>query len=436
MPKLTKVVVDAAVPRERQFTLWCSELKGFGVFVQPSGTRTYFVDYRNAQNARRRMTIGRHGRITTEQARKLAMVALGDIVRGDDPAAERVLRRKSMTVRELCEKYLAAAAKGLILGKGGRPKKDSTLYTDRGRIMRHIVPLLGAKRVIELTKADVNRFLRDVASGKTATVEKTRKLRGKSIVRGGNGTASRTTGLLGGILSYAVSDGIIDVNPVDGVKKPADKRRQRRLKAEEYAKLGRALVASFEVGETQQVIDGVWLLALSGCRLGEIINLKWGEVDSEGGALRLADSKEGASIRPAGQPFFDYLAKIGRTDNCATVLRPARAGQVFGGLANGWRRIAKRAGYSDVTPHTLRHSFASVAADLGYAESTVAAMLGHAAGSVTSRYMHHLDSVLVAAADRVAQVILGMMLMECPGSAPVGQKFGLKRGGFLAHRSP
>ena len=74
MPKLTKVVVDAAVPRERQFTLWCSELKGFGVFVQPSGTRTYFVDYRNAQNARRRMTIGRHGTVTTEQARKLAMV--------------------------------------------------------------------------------------------------------------------------------------------------------------------------------------------------------------------------------------------------------------------------------------------------------------------------------------------------------------------------
>ncbi len=410
MPKLTKAVVDAAAPRERQFTLWCSELKGFGVFVQPSGTRTYFVDYRNAQNARRRMTVGRHGTVTTEQARKLAMAALGDIVRGDDPAAERALRRKSMTVRELCDKYLAAAEKGLILGKGGRPKKNSTLYTDGGRIVRHIVPLLGAKRVIDLTKADVHRFLRDVASGKTATVEKTGKLRGKSIVRGGSGTASRTTGLLGGILSYAVSEGIIDINPVEGIKKPADKRRQRRLIPEEYAKLGRALITSVEAGETAQVIDGVWLLALSGCRLGEIVNLKWGEVDSAGGALRLADSKEGASIRPVGRRFLDYLAKIDRTDDCATVLRPARAGKVFGGLANGWRRIAKRAALSDVTPHTLRHSFASVAADLGYAESTIAAMLGHAAGSVTSRYLHHLDSVLVAAADRVAQVILGMMM--------------------------
>jgi integrase len=410
MPKLTKVVVDAAVPRERQYTLWCSELKGFGVFVQPSGTRTYFVDYRNAQNARRRMTIGRHGTITTEQARKLAMAALGDIVRGDDPAAERALRRRSMTIRELCENYLAVAEKGLILGKGNLPKKASTLYTDRGRILRHIVPLLGAKRVIELTKADVNRFLRDVASGKTATVEKTRTLRGKSVVRGGSGTASRTTGLLGGIMSYAVSEGIIDANPVDGIKKPADKRRQRRLAPAEYAQLGRALIACSEADETPQATDGIWLLALSGCRLGEIINLKWREIDREGGALRLVDSKEGASIRPVGQAFLAYVGKIDQSEHCETVLKPVRTAKVFGGLPSGWRRVAKRAGFSDVTPHTLRHSFASVAADLGYAEPTIAAMLGHAAGSVTSRYVHHLDGVLIAAADKVAKTVLEMMV--------------------------
>ena len=234
MPKLTKLVVDAATPRDKQFTIWCNDLKGFGVFVHPSGTRTYFVDYRNAQNARRRMTIGRHGTITAEQARKLAIAKLGDALRGEDPAEERTTRRRSITLRELCEKYLFDAEKGLILGKGNRPKKHSTLYTDRGRIDRHIVPLLGSKLVIDLSKADINRFLRDVASGKTAKVEKTTKLRGKSVVRGGNGTATRTTGLLGGILTYAVSDSIIDSNPVEGVKKPADKRRQRRLSPDEY----------------------------------------------------------------------------------------------------------------------------------------------------------------------------------------------------------
>ena len=416
MPKLTKSVVDAAQPRECQFTIWCSELKGFGIFIHPTGKRTYFVDYRNAQSVRRRLTIGRHGVVTAEEARRLALAARGEVARGDDPADERIHHRKAMTVSELCEQYLTAAEQGLILGKGNRPKKPSTLCTDRSRIERHIVPLLGSKRVADLTTPDINRFLREVASGRTAKTEKTKKLRGKSVVRGGFGAASRTTGLLGGILSYAVSEGIVEANAVRGVRRPADNRRLRRLSPEEYRRLGAALLEAKARGEIDQVIDGSWLLVLSGCRLGEIVNLKWSEIDAKGRCLRLADSKEGATVRPAGRDFFDHIATIKCCENCPMVLPPARSGKVFGGLAKGWKRIAKRAGL-DVTPHTLRHSFASVAGDLGYTEPTIAALLGHAAGSVTSRYIHHLDSALTAAADRVASEILLMMIPKMKRNA-------------------
>ena len=220
MPKLTKSVVDAAEPRTKQFTIWCSELKGFGVFVLPSGRCTYFVDYRNSSGVRRRMKIGRHGTVTAEQARKLAISTLAKTLKGDDPAEERVTRRNALTVNELSERYLAAADKGLILGKGNRPKKASSLYVDRGRINRHILPLLGSKRVPDLKGADINRFMADVASGKTSTVQKTRNKRGKSIVKGGLGTAARTVGLLGGMLTYAVEQGIIEKNPVHGIASP------------------------------------------------------------------------------------------------------------------------------------------------------------------------------------------------------------------------
>lgn len=413
--KLTKTVVEAATPRSKQYTLWCSELAGFGVYILPSGNRTYFVDYRTAAGIRRRMTIGRHGKITADTARKLAIIALGEAVRGGDPADERTSRRRSMTVKELCGLYLTAAEKGHIPGKGNKAKKLSTLYTDKGRIARHIVPLLGSKPVRDIEASDIARFVRDVAGGKTATEEKTEKLRGKAIVRGGLGTAARTAGLLGGILSFGVAEGVIPRNPAAGVKKPAGTNRVRRLTAAEYSRLGSALRTASGSGEKAQGVTAIKLLALTGCRLGEILNLRWQEVDDPGNALRLLDSKEGASVRPTGRPVFEVLKQVDREKGCPFVLPPIRSGERFGGLPGAWGRIMGQAQLAGITPHTMRHSFASVAGDLGFSDSTIAALLGHAAGTVTSRYVHHLDTVLVAAANRVAQEIEGMMEKESGG---------------------
>ncbi|GAB4072046.1 tyrosine-type recombinase/integrase [Ancylobacter sonchi] len=410
MPKLTKSIVDTAAPRERQFTLWCSDLPGFGVYIHPTGRRTYFVDYRNADGVRRRMTIGRHGKITTEEARKLAIATMGETVRGEDPALEHTTRRNSLTVSELCDNYLAAAERGLIMGKRGRAKKATTLYVDRGRIAAHITPLLGKKLVRDLSKSDIAKFIRDVAAGKTAVDQKTGRARSRIIVEGGAGTAARTAGLLGGILSYALSEGVIDTNPATGVKRPADKRRERRLTPTEYGKLGEALRQAASETEIEQAIAGVKLLALTGCRIGEIAKLKWSEVDEAGQCLRLEDTKEGASVRPTGRAVFDMLADMTKRPGCPYVLPAARGGaEFYGALPAGLARIVERAGLAGVTAHTLRHSYASTAGDLGFSESTIAALLGHAAATVTSRYVHHLDSVLVAAADKVSDAILAHM---------------------------
>jgi integrase len=410
MAKLTKRAVDALQPGSPDYFMWDDELPGFGVRVWPSGRKVYVAQYR-AGSRSRRVKIGRHGALTVEEARKQAKAVLGDVARGSDPATERATRRASLTVKELCANYLDAAERGLIIGKGNKPKKPGTLYVDRGRIARHIVPLLGSKLVRDLTSADINRFMRDVASGRTAAVEKT-GLRGKAIVEGGPGTAARTVGLLGGILSFAVAEGVIPANPARGVKRPADKKRQRRLTGDEYRQLGEALAAAEADCEAWQGVTAAWLLALTGCRIGEVIGLKWAEVDDAAGCFRLSETKEGASVRPIGRPAFDVLAQIERREDCPFVLPAVRGDGAFGGMPGFWRRLAKRAELPDVTPHTLRHSFASASGDLGYTENTIAAMLGHAAGSVTSRYVHHLDAVLIAAADRVARTIYGHMTGE------------------------
>lgn len=270
-------------------------------------------------------------------------------------------------------------------------------------------PLLGHRKVAELTRADVTRFMRDVASGRTASVRKTGKLRGKSIVEGGRGAAARTTGLLGGILSFAVSEGIIASNPVHGVKRPADQRRRARLTPETYRALGRALARMAEEGGNASAVTAVWLLALTGCRKGEVANLRWAEMDEDGCAFRLEDSKEGASVRPVGRPVFGLLAVTQHRGRGDYVCPGRNEERPYGGLPGAWKKLAKDAGLAGVTLHTLRHSFASVAADLGYAEATIAALLGHASGTVTGRYTHVLDSVLIAAADRVAQTVQGYM---------------------------
>jgi len=400
LPKLTKRQIDASTAREADYFLWDDELPGFGLRVFSSGKRSYLVQYR-AKGRTRRFTIGAHGVWTPEEARREARSLLGRIAKGENPAEERDFDRKAITVRELCERYLSDAEIGLILGKKRQPKKPSTLVTDRGRIEHHIVPLLGARLVKDITIADVTGFLKDVSTGRTKVDLKTKR-RGRAIVRGGRGTASRTTGLLGGIFSYAVAHGIISVNPVHGVRRPADNIRDRRLNEGEYRLLGRLLERADENGSHKITVAMIRLLALTGCRRGEVINLRWDEIDEARGCLRLRDTKEGLSIRPVGRAVFDVLKTLQRNGASAYVFPGTGEGKPFSGLPKSWRAIFRKSGLADITPHVLRHSFASVANERGFTESTIAAMLGHSRATVTARYVHHIDAVLVSAADQVA----------------------------------
>ncbi len=197
---------------------------------------------------------------------------------------------------------------------------------------------MGLRTVKEVTPTDINKFLADVIAGKTATNVKT-KWRGRAIVKGGRGTGSRTLGLLGGVFAYAVAQGYRPDNPCAGIVRPADKKRKYRLDEEGYGALGQCLVAAENKGEAWQAILEIRALALTGCRRGEIENLRRVEVDQRGGALRLGDSKTGESIRPTGTAAFvvlrDALAKVNaefvshprlpQTRPIAASLRPSAA---------------------------------------------------------------------------------------------------------------
>src|SRR5262249_42679954 len=142
-------------------------------------------------------------------------------------------------------------------------------------------------------------------------------------------------------------------------------------------------------------------LALSGWRSGEALALRWDEVDLARRTATLGETKTGRSVRPLSHAACDLLRSLLRSGDL--VFPATRGDSRLAGFPKFWARIANLGELpADVTPHTLRHSFASVAGDLGYSEPTIAALIGHKGHSITSRYVHTADAILLAAADAVA----------------------------------
>ena len=398
--KITKKVIDAATPNTSDSFIWDTELIGFGLKVTPAGSRIYIVQYRagGGSSPTKRFTIGKHGMPwTPEKARAKAKSIIGDVADGNDPQTAKATERAAMTVNELCTLYLS---------DGCETKKSSTIATDKGRITRHIKPLIGRKRVKDLTSNDIRRFMSDIAKGKTAATVKT-GAHGLARVTGGKGTATRTVGLLGGIMSFAVSEGIRADNPVLGVKRYTDKKGERYLSPTELSRLGETL-GSVEKTAPLAVL-AIRLLILTGCRKSEILSLKWSEVDFEIGCLRLDDSKTGQKIVMLGAPPLQLLANQPKQENSEYIFPAMKGKGHYVGLPKAWERIRKLAELDGVRLHDLRHSFASVGAGAGMGLQMVGKLLGHSDPKTTARYSHIADNPIKEAADRISGTIASIM---------------------------
>src|SRR5271170_173419 len=345
--------------------LWDSAVPAFGARRQKGEAVNYVLFYRTSEGRQRWVTIGRHGAPwTPDTAREEAKRLLGVVVTGGDPAAAKSAKRGAATVADLCEQYFADADAGRLLTRRQTSKKASTLATDTGRIDRHIIPLLGRLSVAAVTREDVDAFMHAVADGKTAGRTKTANKHGMARVSGGKGTATRTVGLLGAIFSYAVRNRMRVDNPVHGVVRPADGRRERRLTDDEYAAFGSALRKAEAQHMWPAAVACARFLVLTGWRSGEALALTWRDVDLARRTATLPDTKTGKSVRPLSHAACDVLRDLGRVIDDALVFPPTRGDGRMSGFRKLWDRIVKLGSLPpDVTPQVLRHSFASLAAD-------------------------------------------------------------------------
>ena len=421
MANLTKKIVDALKCTGMDVVHWDDREGRFGLRITAKGARSYVIQYRNAQGRSRRLTIGRHGTWTAEQARIKAGELLRRVDEGADPAESKLADRAAITVAELCDEYVQAAEKGMVIARG-KAKKASTLFQDKSRISAHIKPLLGDKPVRELTREQVKHFYNAIVAGKTERVERTGKKRGKSIVRGGHTAAKRCVGLLGGMMTYAIELGYRPegMNPASKISMKADERRHFRLNVAGWRVIGEAIDTAEERGECWQALAIARLLALTGCRKEEIGSLEWNEIDFESQCFRFGKAADGrgrvksGEIRPIGKAALEILKSLRHAP------KPSRRASAYvfpGVLQNadkpyqGLKGAFKRMGIP--SPHKLRHAVASaIEVDCGFHESTVGALLGHKKRGVTAGYIYKPDDVLLAAADKVSAWIENAMAGE------------------------
>ncbi len=380
--KLTKRVVDALRPMPgRDVVLWDSQLPGFCVRVKPSGVRSYAIQYRNRRHKSCRLTIGRHSVLTVEQARAEARQRLADAKRGEDPLAERESARTkakaAQTVTQLCERFLCEYAEVR--------KKPSSVKEDRRLIEKRIRPAMGTKRLEEITRDDV--------------LDLHHSLRKTPY------EANRTLALLSKLLNVAELWGLRPQgsNPCRHIERYTEKARDRFLSDEELGRLG-AVLEEAEQTRTHQagVIAAIKLLALTGCRLSEILGLEWSHVDLTAGVLRLPDAKAGARLVPLGDAAVALLSSVDRTGKF--VVLGDKTGQPIPAptVEDGWRRLRDKAKLENARLHDLRHTVGSLAGQQGWNAFTVKAILGHKTLAMTDRYVAHDVTPLRRAADSIS----------------------------------
>lgn len=392
--KITNSTLKKTTATGKDYFIWDTQLPGFGVRVSPKGKVSFIYQCRVGKKQYRHR-IGYFGPICAAKARRAALEVASKTANGERPSSA-ALDRTNMTIKELCKEYLES---------GCGHKKQSTIYTDEGRMKRHIVPLLGDMPVKDLGRIDVEKFIANIVEGKTAVNRKKTKKYARTVVKGGRGTAARTTGLLGAIMSYAVDLQVIDRNPVHGVKKPADNKRERLPTDEELERLGPAINCTPGINPLAR--KALLITMLTGCRIGEVTSLKWSYIDLKRRLIMLPDSKTGAKVIHLGDKPFELLKEMSDHKTSDYVFPSPRGGHIKR-PGKAWQKICEQAQLKDFRIHDLRHLFASVAINMagkGNQLMVVQKLLGHKDYQSTIRYAHLLETGLQEVATDVADRI-------------------------------
>ncbi len=383
MTKLTKAMIDSAEPPSGELFLWDGALPGFGVRAKASGVKSFILQYRNRHGRSRRVTLGRYGTLTLDEARRLAKQELSAVSQGRDPRQQRDDDRAAISIADLAERYMTDHCTGRC--------KPSTLLAHRWLIDRFIGPRIGSLSIHELRQADVDSLhqsLRDTPYN-----------------------ANRVLGLLRAMYGRARVWGIVEqtVDPTLGVRPYRERKRQRFLSPEELQRLARALDDCEEEHVITPFVAAAFrILVLTGARSTEIRTLQWDQIDWGHRLLILNEHKAdaaGAKAIPLNSLALEILERIPRLAENPYVFAGLIDRRPIADMQKSWQRVRARARLPDLRIHDLRHSFASFGLRAGASLPIVGGLLGHRSVAATATYAHLAADPLHAASEAIGQLI-------------------------------
>jgi integrase len=405
--RITKRTVDAIQANGREFTAWDDTVSGFGVRVRSTGAKSYVVVYRAGAGRGapvRRYTIAAVGKITPERARARAKVILGAVAHGHDPAAQKTAERGTPTVAELADRFMADHVRA--------KRKAGTAEFYRDILDRIVKPALGTTKADKLTRHQVGKLHSSLADTPFQ--------------------ANRVLAVVGSMYAFAGRTGGVpeSTNPARGIEKFKESRRERFLTGEELERLGSA-IREAETSGIPWVVDeskpsskhvpkakrstkiapaaaaALRLLLFTGCRLREILHLRWEHIDFERGCLFLPDSKSGRKTVILNAPALSVLNDLERV---SPYVVPGDEPELpRHDLKRPWDAVTKRAGLTGVRLHDLRHTYASFGAGGGLGLPIIGRLLGHSQSATTARYAHLDSDPLRRASEAIAGRIAAAM---------------------------
>lgn len=413
--QITKRLVDRLEPREREFAVWDSKLPGFGIRVRPTGAMSYVVVYRAGAGRGapvRRFTIAAVGKTTPEAARRQAKAILGAVAHGHDPAGERTAERGALTISELADHFLTEHVE--------QKRKPGTAVFYRHLVDKIIRPALGDIKADKLSRAQVARL--------------------HSSLRATPFQANRVLAVIAKMYTFASRAGLVPegMSPSRRIDKFKEHRRERFLTTDELERLGAALREAetsgipWEIDEAEPNVKhlakpekrftkvspfaaaAIRLLLFTGCRLREILHLRWDHVDLERGLLFLADSKTGRKTVILNAPAIAVLTSLQRLGSY--VIAGNDPEKPRADLKRPWEAVARRAGLSGVRLHDLRHTYASFGAGGGLGLPIIGKLLGHTQASTTQRYAHLDHDPLRRASEQIGGQIAAALEGEKGGA--------------------